>query len=86
MTTTLAETSCRRINYPTDVNTISTVQHITNLQAANFRVTRAWQLPARLFKLMGLLRALGRWQHPRRDRKERQLLLGFLFLRQLLRQ
>ena len=28
-----------------DVDTLSTVQHITELQAANFRVKRAWQLP-----------------------------------------
>ncbi len=41
MTTILPKTSCRRINYPTDVDTLSTVQHVTDLQAANFRVKRA---------------------------------------------
>ena len=47
---------------------------------------KGWQLPPRLLQLRGLLRALERWQQQGSDREERQLPLGFLFLRQLLRQ
>ena len=39
-----------------DVDTLSTVQHITELQAANFRVKRAWQLPFVFLFLQQLLR------------------------------